>query len=716
MIHSLTTKNGVKHHNRTFTFQEGVNLIRGDNEGGKSLILEFIDFALHGSVALRLPVSMYPANLQVELEVTIRGERFSILRTPKKASISKDGCLIASGTKPVDAEIRKLLGYNRNVFLVSNYSSQDAIQYLSSMKPAERKRTIDNVVGLTAVEQVIAEHKTNLTVLNREMDSVKRREVIKPVEPEVTFIPHFAEKIEELKVKISRESSVISVQESLIKHHESLDKTKPEFRAELPTSGLIEGLTEQAIATREVQIYNLTNKVNDLSERYKTLRENSIEKPIEPSREGYIKGVNLEKIHAKRAEKSALEYSVNHFSTMLKDFPDVNQLVKYSQEEINAIEEQWKLFHDWEHVQKHKQKGSVTCNHCDGEVFLAVDYIKNHYSHVPDFVEKPQQNHGDMDFHNKEIDAILSQSEGCKVELDKAQKSLDEFNQNWHSEEDIQRHILVEEALYEFRNKNDEWHSWAEKELNCNQSLVEARSDLDNLTKDWHTNIQLAEHRVALHNQVENLRNKQLVEQWQKSKDSLTPVDLEALEAAKYGLPISQVALAQAENAQHLWSTYNKEIDLYENWNREKEDALCEVELEKERINALNIFKAKIKTTILPSVNAVASTWMRRMSEGKHQKVELTDNMEILVNGEPIEALSISGRALGHLSLRMALGQVLTNAVFPVFMADEVDASMRNNRAQNVLDSLTDMLKGSMKQIIMISHQNLEAVDNIIEV
>lgn len=149
---------------------------------------------------------------------------------------------------------------------------------------------------------------------------------------------------------------MINVQESLIKHHDSLDKTKPEFRAELPTSGLIEGLTEQAIATREVQIHNLTNKVNELSEKYKILRENNIEKPIEPSREGYINSVTLEKIHAKRAEKAAFEYSVNHFSTMLKDFPDVTQLVKYSQEEINAVEEQWKLFHDWEHVQKHKQK------------------------------------------------------------------------------------------------------------------------------------------------------------------------------------------------------------------------------------------------------------------------------------------------------------------------------------------------------------------------
>ena len=115
-------------------------------------------------------------------------------------------------------------------------------------------------------------------------------------------------------------------------------------------------------------------------------------------------------------------------------------------------------------------------------------------------------------------------------------------------------------------------------------------------------------------------------------------------------------------------------------------------------------------------MNAVASTWLYKMSEGKHFKITLTDDMEILVGDKPIEALSISGRALGHLSLRMALGQVLTNSVFPVFMADEVDASMRNNRAQAVLDSLTEMLNGSMKQIIMISHRELERIDNVIEV
>ena len=164
------------------------------------------------------------------------------------------------------------------------------------------------------------------------------------------------------------------------------------------------------------------------------------------------------------------------------------------------------------------------------------------------------------------------------------------------------------------------------------------------------------------------------------------------------------------------WDNYQSKLSTYSVWKAQMDEANIAVENEKLAIETLNNFKAKIKTTILPSVNSVASTWMNRMSEGKHSKVTLTDDMEILVGDMPIEALSISGRALGHLSLRMALGQVLTNSVFPVFMADEVDASMRNNRAQNVLDSLTNMLSGSMKQIIMISHRELERIDNVIEV
>ena len=38
MILELTMLNWVKHHNKTFKFKEGLNIIRGENEAGKSLI------------------------------------------------------------------------------------------------------------------------------------------------------------------------------------------------------------------------------------------------------------------------------------------------------------------------------------------------------------------------------------------------------------------------------------------------------------------------------------------------------------------------------------------------------------------------------------------------------------------------------------------------------------------------------------------------------
>ena len=48
MIHELTLLNTPKHSGKTFKFKEGMNLIKGENESGKTVVLEFIDFALHG--------------------------------------------------------------------------------------------------------------------------------------------------------------------------------------------------------------------------------------------------------------------------------------------------------------------------------------------------------------------------------------------------------------------------------------------------------------------------------------------------------------------------------------------------------------------------------------------------------------------------------------------------------------------------------------------
>ena len=51
MIHEITLKNTPKHSGKTFVFNSGLNLIRGENESGKSSILEYLEcnFVNHSS-------------------------------------------------------------------------------------------------------------------------------------------------------------------------------------------------------------------------------------------------------------------------------------------------------------------------------------------------------------------------------------------------------------------------------------------------------------------------------------------------------------------------------------------------------------------------------------------------------------------------------------------------------------------------------------------
>ena len=718
MILELTTLNGVKHHGRTFKFKEGLNIIRGENEAGKSYLFEMIDFALHGSVALRLPVSMYPTNLQSDLLFCVRGEVYFVCRTPKKASLykgeNKDN-LIASGVKPVDAEIRKLLGYNRNVFMVSNYSSQDSIQYLSQMKPAERKRTIDNVVGLTAVEQVLIERKNNLSALKKVEASFASRRVEPPAELEVEYNPLFEEVIQTERENINKLNEVITVQQNNQRQHMALDGTKPAAFELLNVEGLL-SIGNHEIKDIRLKRQRLEDKAASLLKEYTDHCQNPVQRPFDVDLSALIDGLTVFQVQSGKLKRQELVNKIDFFEKEIAKFPDVSGEQYVPMSEIEEVAAQENLYKDWLEVQRLKEKGSVTCNHCEGEVLLAIDHIKAHYSHVPEMVEKPLISSQELINKNKDLEHITKSVEDYKNQLEDFKNQLVEFDKNWYSEEALDDHVAALERELDYNRRLESFQAWADKELKLKQAAVEADQELKEFNDQNHSEDVLAKAEQAMTNHLQNERNKQIMQQWQQAKDALEPFDAEALTHAKAELQEVEQSLQENLKWFEAWKEYFRLDQIYSEWNNGFALASHEVEQEKLAIETLNNFKAKIKTTILPSVNAVASTWLYKMSEGKHFKITLTDDMEILVGDQPIEALSISGRALGHLSLRMALGQVLTNSVFPVFMADEVDASMRNNRAQAVLDSLTEMLNGSMKQIIMISHRELERIDNVIEV
>jgi len=123
--------------------------------------------------------------------------------------------------------------------------------------------------------------------------------------------------------------------------------------------------------------------------------------------------------------------------------------------------------------------------------------------------------------------------------------------------------------------------------------------------------------------------------------------------------------------------------------------------------------RTKIKTHLVPSLNRVASHLLAQMTGGQRSQVVVDENFDVSVDGQKLATLSGSGKACANLALRIGLGQVLTNNVFSVFVGDEIDASMDEDRSeftQNSLKSLSDKIS----QVIIITHKPPTA-DHVIE-
>ena len=134
-------------------FKTGFGTITGPNEAGKSLIIEIARWCLFGTAALRGKADDYKT-LKATLRFRVRGEAFTVERSSSTCKLTKDDKVLATGTKPVNAHICQLLGFGLEVFDVACVANQGDVEKLSAMKPTERKRMVDEVVGLNRLEDL----------------------------------------------------------------------------------------------------------------------------------------------------------------------------------------------------------------------------------------------------------------------------------------------------------------------------------------------------------------------------------------------------------------------------------------------------------------------------------------------------------------------------------------------------------------------------------
>lgn len=182
--YSVTFPDDGQTYSGDYTFTEGVTVVTGRNGTGKSFLLEMYRYLLFGSEALRGEAADYKT-LKVEGVVAIAGRDYTVRRSAKEELVLDGTAPLASGTTAVNAKLKKLLGFGLKVFDIACACTQGEIEALTKMRATERKKMVDSVVGLTAIEALEKWTATEATNLRREARAIEEGLVAPaaPVEP-----------------------------------------------------------------------------------------------------------------------------------------------------------------------------------------------------------------------------------------------------------------------------------------------------------------------------------------------------------------------------------------------------------------------------------------------------------------------------------------------------------------------------------------------------
>ncbi len=164
MINQIELENWKTHGLSRISFTRGTNILIGQMGAGKSSVLDAISFALFGTFPSiqhrRVNVSEIIRNRPVQkesasvtLDFTMNGADYSVKRSisrngMSKAQLEKNGEYVQSQPQRVNEEIEKILKVDYDLFSKAIYSEQNSLDYFLDLRPTERKKQIDELLGL----------------------------------------------------------------------------------------------------------------------------------------------------------------------------------------------------------------------------------------------------------------------------------------------------------------------------------------------------------------------------------------------------------------------------------------------------------------------------------------------------------------------------------------------------------------------------------------
>lgn len=656
--YNVTFASTLKSLSGDYNFETGLTAITGPNESGKSMIVEMIRYALFGTKALRASASSYKA-LNVDLTFVIREQTYTVKRSKTGSDVIMQGATtIVSGTKPVNQAVEKLLGYNLEVFDVSNACLQGQVEALSNKTPAERKRMVERTIGLDAIERMIKHVSEKVTPDKRAAEALKStlQSVEEPEKPQ-GYVPsdQLSGEIAELQ---KQHEEFIRLNSWLV---DARVEEPEEYKSTIGES--LESLLEKEKIYDEVK-----QRVNYLSTKLEGL----------PSTCSTSDGETL------RQRKEALN-NWEQYKEIILDYPEPPRSQEWINEQRLWIKNR-ELTERKSRLQEliaHYNKNCVECPHCHSEFSLENDKLAAVEAELAGLPQDTSFGKIECTEHDLKAYENMIHRYSCRPDIPMVEEPEDSREQLVKDEIEFQQH-------QEYLKYYSEYVAQVQKIDNMNsmaELIIRKRKEID----------------------LEDAYKKQL-EQYMNYADKKEVIEQRVGELQGVDVKVS----AKCKLFTYC-KIYEQELERYHRDKEIMEDREAEIKKLEEKINSnenvkkgLKDLKPKVKMFLVPSLNKVSSILISQMTQGERNRIQIDEDFNIKVDGQAIEELSGSGKSVANLAIRIGLGTVLTNKVFSVFLADEVDAAMDKDRAAYTAECLRN-LKSTVNQVVIVSHQKPDA-------
>ena len=766
ILKSLQLKNFKQYGNLNLEFREGLIGIVGKNGSGKSSLFEAILLCLFGNISL--DKNLYKSswvtvkeNILLELVFEVKGKVWRVRRefrgkalAPKAGLYDQEDKMIATDTKPVTAEIVKLLGMDKDAFTRSIFSGQKELGIISNTKGEERKRMVRKMVGLDRLDDIQKIIREDRNTLNKEMQGQSKlllseaeqeelEKQLKSLAKEIKTLEKEEEKMNATfskKNKAYQESKKLFDEQSILnKQFNTLNNDLTRFVAGLENvnENLAKNKKEiERVKEMKKELKKLEPEIKIFLEKRK--KEEALEK-LRKQFEGQRKLVEKQKNIEEQEEVTKLQ-----IEKLNARFPNIEKFGKEKKETLETCISQQETYE--KEIAKFRTKigtikGKIEDRNQsiqqiakigkDANCPTCFQPLKDSYEAT---LNKLQQ---EIDgYEKKELQEIETKFQTNQKELEKTKTLKSNLEKEIATLRDTYKDIVrLKESLEGFSNNKKTIQTELKTlgKVDYDEAVhVQIKKEVRAFEEPYHQ-YKIIESKVAklpeLQEEAKSFKERS-VKGTEMIKEQKTAIKALKFSVEKFAGTQKKMDTLEEEkdNAQESLLKQQKEIQKKKTDQQSSQKELDNFQKIKNQIaksqddffklDELNgifqTFKTQILEKVRPSISHTASDLFQKITRGRYEGIEVDENFEfqILEDGQyyPITRFSGGEIDLANLCLRIGISRAIAELSgseegMSFLGFDEIFGSQDEDRRFEILKAL-DHLKEQYRQVYIVSHIN----------